>query len=93
MRIGGNIKESLLIRKVMPLYPELAKRARVQDTVILVVVVDEEGNVTDIKVQKGHPLLNQAAIDAVKQWKYTPTVLNGEPVPITGTVNVVFKFK
>jgi protein TonB len=93
MRIGGNIKESLLIRKVMPVYPELAKRARVSFTVILVIVVDEEGNVSDIKIQQGHPLLNDAAVTAVKQWKYTPTVLNGEPVPITGTVNVVFSFK
>jgi periplasmic protein TonB len=64
----------------------------VQETVILSIVVDEDGNVTDVKVLKGHPLLNDEAVKAVKQWKYTPTVLNGEPVPITGTVNVVFKF-
>jgi periplasmic protein TonB len=93
MRIGGNIKESMRIRFVKPEYPELAKRARVSFTVILVIVIDEEGNVSDIKIQQGHPLLNDAAVSAVKQWKYTPTVLNGEPVPITGTVNVVFSFK
>lgn len=90
IKIGGNIRESLLIRKVIPEYPELAKRARIEDSVLLLATVDEEGNVALINVQKGHPLLNQAAIDAVKQWKYTPTVLNGQPVPITGTVVVQF---
>ena len=93
IRVGGNVQESKLIRKVDPVYPELAKRARVTGRVILIVTVDEEGNVTDIRVSSGHPLLNEAAISAVKQWKYSPTLLNGEPVPVTATVTVFFNLK
>jgi len=55
------------------------------------VTVDEEGNVSDIKVTNGHPLLNDAAKTAVAQWKYSPTLLNGEPVPVIATVTVIFK--
>jgi TonB family protein len=93
IRVGGNVQESKLIRKVEPVYPELAKRARVQGSVILVVTVDEEGNVADIKVTKGHPLLDEAAKSAVSQWKYSPTLLNGEPVPVIATVTVIFNLK
>ena len=89
-QIGGNVLKSRLIRQVTPEYPELAKRARIQDVVILVVTVDEEGNVADIKVARGHPLLRDAAVAAVKQWKYSPTLLNGEPIPVTATVTVNF---
>ena len=91
--MGGNVQESKLIRRVAPVYPELAKRARVQGKVVLVVTVDEEGNVSDIRVSTGHPLLNEAAISAVKQWKYSPTLLNGEPVPVIATVTVIFNLK
>lgn len=93
LRVGGNVQESKLIRKVEPVYPELAKRARVSGVVILVVTVDEEGNVTDVRVTRGHPLLNDAATAAVKQWKYSPTTLNGEPVPVIATVTVIFNLK
>jgi protein TonB len=58
--------------------------------VILTVVVDEEGNVSDIKVVRGHPLLKDAAVEAVRQWKYSPTLLNGEPIQVTATVTVNF---
>jgi protein TonB len=90
LRVGGNVQESRLIRKVEPVYPELAKRARVSGIVMLEVNVDEEGNVANVRVIRGHPLLDQAAIDAVKQWKYSPTLLNGEPVPVIATVTVIF---
>jgi protein TonB len=93
IKVGGNVQESKLIRRVEPVYPELAKRARVQGTVVLVVTVDEEGNVSDIKVSSGHPLLNDAAKSAVAQWKYSPTLLNGEPVPVIATVTVIFNLK
>ncbi len=93
IRVGGNVQESKLIRRVEPTYPELAKRARVQGQVVLVVTVDEEGNVADIKVTKGHPLLDEAALNAVRQWKYSPTLLNGEPVPVIATVTVIFNLK
>jgi TonB family protein len=92
INVDGNVQASKPIRKVELVYPELAKRARVAETIILVITVDEEGNVTDLKVQKGHPLLNPAAIDAVKQWKYSPTLLNGEPVPVSFAVTVIYSF-
>jgi protein TonB len=93
IRVGGNVQESKLIRKIDPVYPELAKRARVTGRVILIVTVDEEGAVSDIRISSGHPLLNDAAVTAVKQWRYSPTLLNGEPVPVTATVTVFFNLK
>jgi TonB family protein len=92
IRVGGNVQESKLIRRVEPVYPELAKQARVQGRVVLVVTVDEEGNVSEIKVTRGHPLLYEEAVAAVRQWKYSPTLLNGEPVPVIATVTVTFSF-
>jgi len=92
IKVGGNAQESKLIRRVEPVYPELAKRARVQGRVVLVVTVDEEGSVAEIKVTNGHPLLDEAAVTAVRQWKYSPTLLNGEPVPVIATVTVTFSF-
>lgn len=79
-----------LIHKVRPVYPELALRARITGKVILQVAVDDEGLVRDIRVFRGHPLLNDAAITAVRQWKYRPTIQNGKPVPVTIMVPVEF---
>jgi TonB family protein len=90
IRIGSNVQESKLIRKVEPIYPELAKKARVQGKVTLKITVDQEGNVTDASVIEGHPLLDDAAISAVRQWKYSPTFLNGKPVPVMATVTILF---
>jgi TonB family protein len=90
VKVGGIIMESRVIKKMEPAYPDLAKRARIQGNVILVLNIDEEGNVSDVKVQSGHPLLNDAAIAAAKQWKYSPVLLNGEPVAVMATATVVF---
>jgi protein TonB len=90
VKVGGNVQASKLIHRVEPDYPELAKRARVQGIVLLKVTVDESGNVANIELVRGHPLLTQAAIDAVRQWKYSPTILNNEPVPVIATVTVNF---
>ena len=90
VRVGGNVQSSKLIRRVEPTYPELAKRARVQGIVLLQVTVDETGSVAGIKVIRGHPLLTPPALAAVKQWKYSPTLLNGEPVQVIATVTVNF---
>jgi periplasmic protein TonB len=87
----ASLEQSKLVYKVNPVYPPLAARAHVQGNVILEAVVDEEGNVSTLKVLGGHPLLVDAALQAVRQWKYSPTVLNGEPVPIIATVTVVFR--
>jgi TonB family protein len=86
----GNFQDAELIKRVEPVYPELAKRARVQGQVVMQVTIDEEGNVTDVKVLKGPPLLSGAAIAAVKQWKYRPALMNGEPT--SWIVNVTLNF-
>ncbi len=93
VRRGGEVQQSKLIRRVEPVYPRLAIQARVSGTVILDVKVDEEGNVESIRVLQGHPLLIEAAKDAVAQWKYSPTILNGEPVPVIATVTVIFNLR
>ncbi len=91
MRIGGKVLESRLLRRVEPAYPELARRARVSGEVTLEVAVDDDGNVVAVRVVGGHPLLSDAAVEAVRQWKYSPTLLNGEPVPVLAIVTVIFR--
>ncbi|MBX7183572.1 MAG: TonB family protein [Vicinamibacteria bacterium] len=91
VRVGGNIKEPTKTKNVAPVYPDIAKQARVQGIVILECTISPQGKVTDVKVLRGIPLLDQAGIDAVKQWQYTPTLLNGVPVPVIMTVTVNFR--
>jgi len=78
------------LRKVNPAYPPIAQSARVQGVVILEVVIDEQGRVADAKILRSIPLLDQAALDAVRQWEYTPTLLNNVPVAVIMTVTVQF---
>jgi protein TonB len=92
-RLGGVVLESKVVHRVQPEYPPLARTARVSGVVILDVTVNDEGEVSEIRVLSGHPLLQQAALDAVRQWKYSPTLLNGEPVPVQGTVTVIFNLR
>jgi protein TonB len=91
VRVGGKISEPRKTRNVPPLYPDMAKRARVQGTVILEATISPQGRVSDVKVLRGVPLLDDAAMNAVRQWTYTPTMLNGTPVPVIMTVTVNFK--
>jgi TonB family protein len=91
--VGGNVQESRVIRRVQPVYPPMAQKAQVQGNVVLEVEVDGEGNVVSVIAKSGHPLLKQAAEDAVWQWKYSPTLLNGEPTSVTTNVTVTFKLK
>ena len=91
VRVGGNIKEPKKLKNASPVYPDIAKQARVQGVVILECTISPQGKVSDVKALRGIPLLDQAAIDAVKQWVYTPTLLNGVPVPVIMTVTVNFK--
>jgi protein TonB len=90
IRVGGHIKPPVKLKDVMPAYPEIAKNARVQGVVILECIISPRGTVTDVKVLRGVPLLDQAAVDAVRQWAYTPTLLNGVPVPVVMTITVRF---
>jgi protein TonB len=90
VRVGGDIKEPKKIKDVKPVYPEAAKAAGVQGIVIIEVVIGTDGSVNEAKVLRPVPELDRAAIDAVMQWKYTPTLLNGEPVKVIMTVTVTF---
>ena len=90
VRVGGNVKAPERVKYVPPTYPPIAQSARVSGIVILEAVIGKDGTVTDVKVLKSIPLLDQAALDAVKQWRYTPTTLNGVPVPVIMTVTVNF---
>ena len=92
LRVGGDIQPPERIHYVAPHYPELARRARMEGFVILQALIDERGNVKDAEVLRGLGLgLDEAARDAVMQWRYTPTVYNGRPVEVILTVNVVFE--
>ncbi len=93
IRVGNGVQRSKLIHRVKPVYPPLAKRARVEGPVLLRAVVDQTGRVTDLTVVRGHTLLRQSAVDAVSQWIYRPTLLNDEPVPVVTTVTVIFRLR
>ena len=90
VRVGGNISPPTKTRDVAPVYPPVAQSARVQGIVILEAVIGPTGKVTEVRVLRSVPLLDAAAISAVEQWEYTPTLLNGVPVPVIMTVTVNF---
>ncbi|HYM25404.1 MAG TPA: energy transducer TonB [Vicinamibacterales bacterium] len=92
VRVGGPIRPPVKVRDVKPVYPAIAQSARVQGVVILELTIAPDGTVSDAKLLRSIPLLDQAAIDAVKQWQFTPTLLNGEAVPVVMTVTVNFSF-
>ena len=81
MRVGGAIQPPRKVRDVAPDYPPVARSARVEGVVILEAVIGADGRVTDVRVLRSIALLNAAAIEAVRQWQFTPTRLNGEPAP------------
>jgi protein TonB len=91
VRVGGTIKAPTILRRVEPVYPPLALAGRIQGTVILEARVDDRGLVVDAYVLRGMPLLDQAAVDAVRQWQYRPLLLNGQRWPFIVTVTVNFK--
>ena len=90
VRVGGNLKAPRQIYNVDPVYPPLARESRISGTVVIDAVVDERGNVVQARVVSGHPLLIKAALNAVLQWKYEPTLLNGEPVSVEWEFQVHF---
>jgi TonB family protein len=91
LRIGGGIREPKKLVHVDPVYPEIAKSARVQGVVIAEVVVGVDGAVTDARIIRAVADLDMAALDAIRQWRFTPTLLNGQPVPVIMTVTVNFR--
>jgi protein TonB len=90
VRAGGTIREPQRLVYTPPEYPAHARTARVQGTVILEAVLDEQGRVDRVRVLRSVPLLDAAAVSAVRQWRYTPTLLNGVPVPVLMTITVRF---
>ena len=91
MRVGGQIQAPALVRKVDPIYPDVAVSARIRGVVILEANVDRDGHVIDVKVLRtASRLLDHAAITAVRQWQYRPLILNGSPEPFILTVVLTF---
>lgn len=90
IRVGSNVQESKLVERVSPVYPPEAKAQRVAGQVILQATIGEAGQVVDVTVLRGHPLLDSAAVDAVRRWRYEPTYLNGQPVSVIASVSVFF---
>jgi protein TonB len=88
--IGGNVQSAKLVRQPKPVYPPLAKQARISGTVKLAALISKDGTIQDLKVISGHPLLIPSALEAVKQWVYQPTLLNGEPVEVSTQIDVNF---
>jgi protein TonB len=90
VRVSAGVTQGLLIHKVQPNYPPLARQARIQGAVILQAEISKNGTIENLHVISGHPMLAPAALDAVKQWRYKPYVLNGEPVEVETQVTVNF---
>ncbi len=93
VRAGGEIRAPRLVRRVDPLYPEIARQARVEGVVIIEATTDVYGRVQAVRVLRSIPLLDQTAIDAVRQWVYEPMLINGKPRGVIFTVTVTFKLK
>jgi TonB family protein len=90
LRVGGQIRPPTKVKDVKPVYPPMAQSAGVSGVVTIEATIDPEGKVIDAKVVRSIPLLDQAALDAVRQWEYSPTLLNGVPVPVLVTVTITF---
>jgi protein TonB len=91
IRVGGIVSAARLIYQPKPEYPELARMARTEGAVELEAVIAKDGTIEMLKVLRGHPLLIKAALEAVRQWRYQPTLLNGEPVEVVTEITVNFK--
>ncbi len=90
VRVSAGVQQGNLISQVKPTYPAIAKSARIQGAVVLQAEISKQGTIENLRVISGHPMLVQNALDAVKQWRYKPYLLNGEPVPVETTVTVNF---
>ena len=90
IRVGGRIQTPNKIKDVKPVYPAIAQSARVSGAVTIEATIGPDGKVAGANVVRSIPLLDQAALDAVRQWEYTPTLLNGVPVPVIVTVTINF---
>src|ERR1700692_4415831 len=90
VRVSQGVTQGLLLRKIQPAYPPLARQARIQGSVLLQAEISKDGAIQNLHLISGHPMLAPAAIEAVKQWKYKPYILNGEPVEVETQITVNF---
>jgi protein TonB len=90
IRVSSGVATGNLINKIQPIYPAIAKAAHVQGTVILHAIISKTGTIDNLTVESGPPMLRQAAIDGVRQWRYKPYLLNGEPTEVDTTITVNF---
>jgi protein TonB len=90
VNISAGVAVGMLLQKTQPIYPPIAKAARVQGTVVLQATISKTGTIENLKVVSGPAMLTQAALDAVRTWRYRPYLLNNEPVEVDTTINVIF---
>ncbi|HEY2842703.1 MAG TPA: energy transducer TonB, partial [Bryobacteraceae bacterium] len=88
--VGGDVQSAKLLKQVVPSYPQTARQLRIFGTVHLLGIIAKDGSIQRLQVLSGHPLLRQAAIDAVSQWIYRPTILNGQAVEVEAPIDVIF---
>jgi protein TonB len=90
IRVGGNVQSAKLVRQPKPVYPPLARQARIQGVVRFTAIIGKDGTIQNLQLISGHPLLVQSAQEAVRQWVYQPTLLNNEPVEVITQIDVNF---
>ena len=90
IRVGGALKPPRLVSSVLPIYPSMARDAGIEGEVVIDTTIDETGKVTSTKVVSGPAVLRQSALDALRQWRYAPSMLNGQPIPVQMTVTIKF---
>jgi periplasmic protein TonB len=90
LTVGGRVQEALILHRVIPVYPPLAQKARISGTVRFTAIIAKDGTIQNLAVISGHPLLVKAATEAVRQWRYRPTLLNGDPVEVMAPIDVIF---
>jgi len=93
VRVSPGVSKGLLVYRIEPTYPPVARQAHIQGVVLLTAVSDKDGNIQNLQVVSGHPMLAPAAIEAVKQWRYKPFLLNGQPLEVETTVTVTFSLR
>jgi protein TonB len=91
VRLPSTMVAGLLVEKVLPVYPVIAKETHIEGVVVLQATISKSGTIENLRVESGPPMLRQAALDAVSNWRYRPYLLNGKPVEVETTVNVVFR--
>jgi protein TonB len=93
LRVSQGVTKGMIVYRIEPTYPPLARQARIQGVVVLTAMIDTDGNIQNLRLVSGHPMLAPAAIDAVKHWRYKPFLLNGQPLEVETTVTVRFQLQ